>query len=135
MCLCDKCQNVLCWSKHLWTCVTSWSEVPFWEVLEFILVTPRENIHHSIAGAVGSEKGPYIIYKNKILVCINLEKNLQELIHYLRASKSARNTKKIDFLESLPIFNFCPEMNKKAYIFFIFHTRFHGNHNFLSLVF
>ena len=42
---------------------------------------------------------------------------------------------KIDFLEILPIFNFCREMNKNSYFFSIFHFRFHGNHNFLFLAF
>ena len=38
--------------------------------------------------------------------------------HYLRASDSLNyglEIEKIDFLEILPIFNFCQEMNKNAY--------------------
>ena len=58
--------------------------------------------------------------------------------HYLRASDSLNyglEIEKIDFLEILPIFNFCREMNKNAYFFSIFHFCFHGNHDFLFLAF
>ena len=41
---------------------------------------------------------------------------------------------KIDFLEILPIFNFCLEKNKNAYFLTFFHFRFHDNHDFLFLV-
>ena len=58
--------------------------------------------------------------------------------HYLRISDSLNyglEIEKIDFLKILPIFNFCQEMNKKAYFFSIFHFRFHGNHDYLFLAF
>ena len=58
--------------------------------------------------------------------------------HYLRASDSLNDgleIEKIDFLEILPIFNFCREMNKNSYFFSIFHFRFHGNHDFPFLAF
>ena len=47
--------------------------------------------------------------------------------HYLRASDSLNyglEIEKIDFLEILPIFNFCREMNKIAYFFFNFSLSF-----------
>ena len=59
--------------------------------------------------------------------------------HYLRGSYNLHyglEIEKIDAYETLPIFNFCPEVNKNAYIFFtILHFRFHGNHHILFLEF
>ena len=42
---------------------------------------------------------------------------------------------KIDFLETLPVFNFCRVMNKNAYIFFDLHPGCHGNRDFLFLAY
>ena len=49
------------------------------------------------------------------------KKNLKS--HYLRVSKSVGNRKKIDFLDILPIFNFCREMNKNTYFLMLVFSR------------
>ena len=54
-----------------------------------------------------------VLRNAKKLIVVNEFKS-----HYLRASDSLNyglEIEKIDFLEILPIFNFCQEMNKNAY--------------------
>ena len=62
-----------------------------------------------------NDQPKYDTLLNKMYNCQRL-KHLKS--HYLRASDSLNyglEIEKIDFLEILPIFNFCQEMNKNAY--------------------